>query len=85
VEPKFEGITSHRISDTKQGTEVLFSIVAENREEVDDLARKAEEAGGAIFGEQSDWQGQMYGAGFTDLDGHRSNVVCMDPSLMPQG
>ena len=84
AEPLFEGFTRHKIADTKQGTEVLFSIDAESREEVDELARKAADAGGNVFAQPGESQGWMYGCGFEDLDGHRWNVLHMDMSKIPK-
>ena len=81
-ESTFKGFTSHEVADTKLATEVLFSIGAESREEVDEMVKKAVEAGGSIFSEPGG-QGWMYGAGFADLDGHRWNVLYMDMSKMP--
>jgi len=80
----FESFSRTKISDTKAGSEVLISIDAETREEVDALARKAAAAGGIVFGEPSEAQGWMYGCGFSDLDGHRWNVLHMDMSKMPK-
>jgi len=71
------------IADPKRGTEVLISIDAESKEEVDELLQKVVSAGGTIYGEPHD-QGWMYGAGFVDLDGHRWNVLYMDMSSMPK-
>jgi len=79
----FTNFTKHEITDTKQSTEVLFSIDAASREEVDELARKVVTAGGTIYGEPSEHQGWMYGCGFADLDGHRWNVLYMEMSRMP--
>ncbi|MGM0875388.1 MAG: VOC family protein [Bacillota bacterium] len=47
----FKNFTRHEIVDTNQATEVLLSIDAENREEVDEMAKKAVKAGGTIFGD----------------------------------
>ncbi|HEX8263938.1 MAG TPA: VOC family protein [Pyrinomonadaceae bacterium] len=82
-EKTFKGFTQNEIADTGKGTEVLISIGVETHEEVDELARKAFEAGGRIFGEPGEKQGWMYGCGFADLDGHRWNVLYMDFGKMP--
>jgi predicted lactoylglutathione lyase len=74
----FAGFTRHKNADTKQATEVLFSIDAESREEVVELAKRAASAGGTVFAEPAEHQGWMYGCGFSDLDGHRWNVLYMD-------
>lgn len=84
AEAAFKNFTRHEIADTKKGTEVLLSIDAESRAEVDELARKAEMAGGTVFGKPAEHQGWMYGCGFADLDGHRWNVLYMDMSKMPK-
>ncbi len=81
-EPTFQGFTHHPITDTATSAEVLISIDAESREEVDQLVDKVFEAGGTVFGKPFD-QGWMYGFGFADLDGHRWNVLYMDMSQMP--
>jgi predicted lactoylglutathione lyase len=85
AEPVFKGFTSSPIADTSKGTEVLLSIDAESREEVDDITEKALKAGGTVFGRPGGKDGWMYGSGFTDLDGHRWNVLYMDMSQMPKG
>src|SRR5438094_977187 len=81
-EPMFKGFTGNELPT--QGTEVLFSLDAESREEVDELARKAEAAGGAVYGKPGESQGWLYGCGFTDLDGHRWNILYRDMSKMPR-
>jgi len=81
----FKGFTKNALADPKKGTEVLLSIDAESREEVDEMAKKAAKAGGAVFSEPAENQGWMYGCGFADLDGHRWNVLYMDMSKMPKG
>lgn len=79
----FSSFSQNGLTDTKSSSEVLISIDAENREEVDELAKKVEEAGGIIFAPPAESQGWMYGCGFADLDGHRWNVLFMDFSKLP--
>lgn len=83
-EATFKTFTRNEIADTKRSTEVLFSIDAGSREEVDQLARKAADAGGTLFAEPAENQGWMYGCGFSDPDGHRWNVLYMDMSKLPR-
>jgi hypothetical protein len=66
-------------------TKVLLSIDAESKAEVDELTKKATKAGGTVFGEPAEHQGWRYGCGFTDLDGHRWNVLYMGMSKMSKG
>ncbi|WP_074727780.1 MULTISPECIES: VOC family protein [Paenibacillus] len=81
-EPVFKNFTGNEIADPKQSSEVLFSIDAESRGEVDEIAKRAVEAGGMIFSEPAEHQGWMYGCGFADLDGHRWNALYMDMSKL---
>ncbi|MEK3775915.1 MULTISPECIES: VOC family protein [unclassified Paenibacillus] len=80
----FEKFTGAKIADTSHSAEVIFSIGADSREEVDAFIKKVELAGGTIFGKPGETDGWMYGAGFADLDGHRWNLLYMDESKMPK-
>lgn len=83
-EATFSGFSGQRCADTRAGTEVLFSIGVERREEVDEIVSRVVEAGGSIFSEPKEIHGWMYGAGFADPDGHRWNLLHMDVSRIPQ-
>jgi predicted lactoylglutathione lyase len=83
-ESTFKGFTRNGITNTGQGTEVLFSIDAQSKEEVDEIVQKALEAGGTSDHKPSEMTGWMYGSVFADLDGHRWNVLYMDMSKMPK-
>jgi predicted lactoylglutathione lyase len=84
AEGMFRNFINHPITDTTQSSEFLISIDSESREEVDAIAKNVKEAGGIVFAETAENQGWMYGCGFSDLDGHRWNVLYMDFSKMPQ-
>lgn len=75
---EFEQFTQAKIADTKSLTEVLISMEASSKTEVDELTRKVTEAGGTVFAGPETWNGWMYGMGFQDLDGHRWNIAFMD-------
>ncbi len=72
----FKSFTKNELADTSKVTEVLFSIDAASKEEVDSIAEKAENAGGIVFSRPAIAMQTMYGCGFSDLDGHRWNVLC---------
>jgi predicted lactoylglutathione lyase len=74
----FATFVQNAIVDTQLHAEMLISIDAESRNEVEELAQKAEEAGGVLFAKPAENQGWMYGCGFSDLDGHRWNILFMD-------
>ena len=83
IESAFKKFTGNDIPDLNKGTEVLFSIDAQSKEEVDEMAQKVVKAGGFIYAEAEDNGSWMYGFGFADLDGHRWNILYMDMSKMP--
>jgi predicted lactoylglutathione lyase len=80
----FTGFTRHALADTSQGSEVLFSLGAVTREDVDNYALSAKAAGGTVFAEPGESNGFMYGCGFCDPDGHRWNALFMDMSKLPK-
>lgn len=84
-EQVFKSIVRTEIADTSINTEMLISIDAQNREEVDALAEAVAKAGGNVFAPPGESQGYMYGCGFSDPDGHRWNVLYMDVEKMPKG
>ena len=75
--------TNSPVVNTADGCEVLFSLGADSREAVDALAERAQSGGGAVFAAPQESNGFMYGCGVTDPDGHRWNVLFMDPARMP--
>lgn len=79
-ENQLQGFIQNKLTDTKESSEMMISIDAQSRQEVDDFAVKVKEAGGLVFSEPAEIQGWMYGCAFTDLDGHRWNVLYMDLS-----
>jgi predicted lactoylglutathione lyase len=83
-EVTFQQFTKHPLTDTQTSAQFLLSIDAESREEVQEIALKVKDAGGLVYGEPGEQQGWLYGCGFTDLDGHRWNVLYMDFSKMPK-
>ena len=84
-EPTFKQCINHEADLSKNTAEVLLSIDAQSKEEVDEMVEKAIAAGGTSNHKPSEMKGWMYGCVFSDLDGHRWNVLYMDMSKMPQG
>jgi len=86
-EPSFKSFIGNEsgITDAKLSAEVLLSVDAQSKEEVDEMAKKAVEAGGKSNHKPSEMKGWMYGCVFSDIDGHRWNVLYMDMSKMQQG
>lgn len=83
VRPFFQKFTKKEIADATKTTEVLLAVDAPTREAVDELVRKAVDAGGSIYMEPQD-HGWMYQHSFADLDGHQWEIFFSDESLLPQ-
>ncbi|MBD0351524.1 MAG: VOC family protein [Flavisolibacter sp.] len=83
VEERFKDFTKKEICDANKSTEVLIALDTDSREKVDELIRKAVEAGGSTYAEPQD-HGWMYGHSFADLDGHQWEVLYMDESALPK-
>ncbi len=78
----FKSFTKKEISNAKKSTEVIIAIDAESKEKVDELIKKAVEAGGSLYREADD-HGWMYVHSFADLDGHQWEVLFIDENKMP--
>ena len=77
VEKFFKTFTKKEIADYSRTTEVILCLSADNRSGVDDMVRKAIEAGGSRSNDPQD-HGWMYGHSFQDVDGHLWEVVYID-------
>jgi len=84
TETVFKSFTPFGIADLTNTAACLISIDAETPAEVDDILAKAEAAGGTVYAKGGEKDGWMYGGGFTDLDGHKWNVLFMDFSKFNQ-
>src|SRR4030066_731825 len=69
VEKYFKTFTSKEVVDAHKSTETIIALSADSRENVDELADKALQAGGKISRAPED-HGWMYGRSFEDLEGH---------------
>ena len=65
------------LANLEQGNEVIFTLWAENKKEVDTWAKEVRNAGGKIFSEPEEFDESYYGFGFSDPDGHKWNVFNM--------
>lgn len=83
VEKFFKTFTKKEITDTSKSSEVILAFSVESRAAVDDMVRKAIDAGGTIPNDSQD-HGWMYAHGFQDIDGHLWEVLYTDESAIPQ-
>lgn len=74
-EKRFKESANGEVADLKQGNEVMFTLSADSREEVDEWADEVRKAGGTVFSEpQTIINDKWYGCGFADPEGHKWNV-----------
>ena len=81
--PFFQTFTKKELHEPSKSNEGLFALSCSSRAEVDELVKRAIEAGGAHALQPQD-HGFMYGWSFYDLDQHHWEVLWMDPSHVQQ-
>ena len=62
------------LTDPKQGNEVIFSLSADSKEEVNEWVNKVRKAGGTISIEYKEFDKGCFCV-FSDPDGHKFNVL----------
>ena len=62
------------ISDSQNANEVVFTLSAESKDQVDNWAKEVERAGGKIISKPEEFGKGYYGFVFADPDGHKFNV-----------
>jgi predicted lactoylglutathione lyase len=82
-EERFKDFTKKQIADASKTTEALLALDAESKEQVDELVKKAVDAGGSIYMEPQDY-GWMYSHSFADPDGHQWELFYMNENAMPK-
>ena len=66
-----------KIADMKNAIEVMFTLSAESKDQVDKWAKEVEKAGGKIISKPEEFGQGYYGFVFADPDGHTFNVFYM--------
>jgi len=74
TESRLKAGTHMEVADLKLGNEVIFSLSADSRTEVDDWTKIVTDAGGTVFSGPEDFQ-KGYTFGFSDPDGHKFNFL----------
>ncbi|MEP6683694.1 MAG: VOC family protein [Parafilimonas sp.] len=65
------------LADLEKGIEVIFTLSAESKEEVDNWEKEVKNAGGKIVSDAEEFGNGYYGFVFSDPDGHTFNVFYM--------
>ncbi|UKB77375.1 VOC family protein [Chryseobacterium sp. MEBOG07] len=63
--------------DTEKANEIVFTLSADTKDQVDAWAQEVEKAGGKIISEPESFGDNYYGFVFADPDGHKFNVFYM--------
>lgn len=70
-------IIKGEITDSQTSNEVIFTLSAESKDQVDNWAKEVESAGGKIISEPEEFGKGYYSFVFADPDGHKFNVFYM--------
>lgn len=73
LEPAMQG----PITDPTAGNEIIFTLSADTREEVDSWVEEIRQAGGTLVSSPEAFGEGYYGFVFADPDGHKFNVFHM--------
>ena len=65
------------LTDLRKGNEIIFTLSAGSKEEVDQWAKEVRGAGGNLISQPEEFGKGYYGFVFSDPDGHRFNVFYM--------
>lgn len=69
--------TSVDITDSPSPNEVMFTLSAESKDQVDEWAKEVKVAGGKLISQPEEFGEGYYGFAFADPDGHAFNVFFM--------
>lgn len=84
AEKFFKTFTLKEISDARRSTEVILSLSAESREQVNQMVETALRSGAKPSSKTQEMEG-MYMRAFEDLDGHLWEVGYMDRVVLATG
>jgi len=66
------------IADSQKANEIIFTLSAESKSQVDNWEKEIEKAGGKIITQPEEFGKGYYGFIFADPDGHKFNVFYME-------
>lgn len=77
VEKQLQTALKGNLSDLSQGNEIIFTLGAASKAEVDEWETKVKAAGGQLISNAEEFGEGYYGFVFADPDGHKFNVFNM--------
>lgn len=78
LEEQLQTAMKGELADLQSGNEIIFTLGAASRSEVDNWALDVTNAGGKIISPPEEFGKGYYGFIFTDPDGHKFNVFFME-------
>lgn len=81
-EEYFKSIIKKNIGNTKLHSEVLISLDAASKQEIENIISKAKQLGALVNSEPQNYS-WMYQHGFEDLDGHLWEFIYTDNDQLP--
>ena len=81
IKDKLETAIKGRLADLQQGNEIIFTLAAASKEEVNNWEKEISHAGGKIISKPEEFGEKYYGFVFADPDGHKFNVFYMEGLL----
>lgn len=78
IKDKLKTALKGELADLQHGNEVIFTLAAHSKEEVDDWEKEVKMAGGKIISIPEEFGEGYYGFIFADPDGHKFNVFYME-------
>lgn len=78
IKEKLKPAIKGELADLQKGNEIIFTLGAESKNEVDNWEKEVSGAGANIISGPEEFGEGYYGFVFTDPDGHRFNVFYME-------
>lgn len=78
---KLEFAMNDKAANLENGSEVIFSLSAKNKDEVDNWANNAEKAGGKIIKKAGRHEDGFYYCVFADPDNHKFNALLIEEGM----
>lgn len=78
LKEKIEANTKIKFSNTTESNEIMFTLSAETKQQVNNWAEEIEKAGGKMISQPEEFGKGYYGFVFADPDGHTFNVFFME-------
>ncbi len=78
---KLEFAMNDKAVNSENGSEVMFSLSAKSKDEVDKWATNAQQAGGTIIKKAGRHEDGFYYCVFADPDGHKFNALFIEQGM----